>query len=520
MRVAAYWTRSIRERISTAAPICALLASTLAFTWGPEERLTTAGTVSETGLNHGALAVDSWGRVTAAWAEQDGPRNNFRIYTRAREVTGAWGPPELAVDYLPSYVGTGLGAKFPTLTYLAGDTLLMVWHDYRVAGIQNLELFTKLRPPGAAWGDSTSELRLTTSQHPETNGDNSYVPNVALDANGVAHVAWYDYRFDNDAGEILFKSRTGGAWDVTPGDAPDHNISVNTGDSQFAALAAAPDGSLHLAWRDNSDGSYRILYRERDAAGTWSAQVALSPPGVSADGATLAVASDGTVVAAWADARGGDKAVYTRERPAGGVWGAPRRVSPGGAGAEEPALAIDAEGRRHLAWQDARVSVFNREIFHQAIDAGSVWDSTGASDTRLSDGTGKSSRPSMLVDRAGRVFVLWQDARHGNPEMYFRAGQASTTATHDRPPASNVRAWPNPFAASVTLGAIPPGVRRVRVVDTAGRERSTLAAREGQVTWDGRDAFGRHLPAGVYFIFGWSDEGRSWTPLGRIVRSR
>jgi hypothetical protein len=402
----------------------------------------------------------------------------------------------LAVDYLPTYVGTGLGAKFPALAYLTGDTLLMVWHDYRVAGIQNLELFTKVRPPGAAWGDSTSELRLTTSQHPETNGDNSYVPNVALDANGVAHVAWYDYRFDNDAGEILFKSRHNGAWEVTAGDEADRNISVNTGDSQFVALAAGPDGSLHAAWRDNSDGSYRILYRERDAAGVWGSQVALSPPGVSADGATLAVADDGTVVAAWADARGGDKAVYSRERPAGGAWGSPWRVSPGGAGAEEPALSIDAEGRRHLAWQDARVSVFNREIFYQAIVAGSAWYSTGASDTRVSDGSGKSSRPSMLVDRAGRVFLLWQDARHGNPEIYFAAGQEMTTGLDQPAPRPVPRAWPNPFAASVTVSALPTSVSRIRVTDALGCERATLVAREGHSTWDGRDVSGRSVPAG------------------------
>jgi hypothetical protein len=227
----------MKRACAAAALMVALVVSTAALTWDPEERLTTAGTVSETGLNHGALAIDSWGRVTAAWAEQDGPNNNFRIYTRTRDVGGVWGPLELAVDYLPSYVGTGLGAKFPALAHLSGDTLLMVWHDYRVGGILNLELFAKVRAPGAAWGDSASETRLTTSRHPETNGDNSYMPNVAVDAEGAAHVAWYDYRFDGGAGEILFKSRAGGAWDMTPGDAPDHNVSANTGDSQFPALA-------------------------------------------------------------------------------------------------------------------------------------------------------------------------------------------------------------------------------------------------------------------------------------------
>ena len=485
--------------------------------WAPEERLTTAGTVSETGLNHGALAVDSWGRVTAAWAEQDGPNNNFRVHARTREVNGLWGPTEVAVDYLPSYAGTGLGAKFPALAYLPGDTLLVVWHDYRVDGIRNLELFTKVRAPGAAWGDSASETRLTTSLHPETNGDNSYVPSLVLDPSNTAHVVWYDYRYEVDHAEILFKSRTGGAWDTTSGDAPDLNLSLNAGDSQFPAIAAGPDGALHVAWRDNAFGAYGILYLQRSPEGTWGDFAFLSAAGAPADGVALACDADGTLLAVWSDAREGVKAVFSRERLLSGVWGPPMRVSPPGVGAEEPDVAIDASGRRHVVWHDARLSLFNRTIYHQAALPGAPWDSTGASDARVSDGaSGKSSRPTLRL-HAGRAFVLWQDARHGAEEIYFRAAADPNTAA----PSSRLRpvvvAVPSPFRSRVVLSGVPEAVREIRIVDGLGRLRAALDVGFSEVAWDGRDASGSLVPAGVYFVTGRAD-GTSWVPLGRVVR--
>jgi hypothetical protein len=505
-------------RIGLAAVFLALAcraAPAVAQDWGSEERLTTNTTVCETGLNHGALAVDSWGRITTAWAEQDGSRNNFRIHSRTRETAGGWGPQELAVDFHESYAGNGLGAKFPALLTLPGDTLLLVWHDYRVAGIANLELFTKTRAPGAAWGDSTAELRLTTTDHPDSVADNSYMPNLARTPDGTAHLVWYDYRFDASNAEILFKSRAGGAWNTAPGDAPDTNVSLNAGNSQFPALAAGPDGVLHAAWRDNDPGSYRILYRNRGAGGSWSAAQALSPPGIAADGVTLAVDALGTVIAAWSDFRSGTKAIYVRERAAG-AWGPPRRASLDGVGAEEPALGIGPDGRRHLVWQDARVSTFNREIFYQTIAAGGVWDSTGASDARLSTGSGKSSRPSTLVEATGAVHVVWQDARHGATEMYYR-GTAVITGLTGAPRPGGFHAFPNPFrnVVRVVTGGDPAGT--AWVMDVTGRRVRDLAPLGNAMEWDGRNAVGAPVPAGVYWVV---VEAPGKAPVGvRVVRS-
>ena len=58
---------------------------------------------------------------------------------------------------------------------------------------------------------ATADVRLTTTSHPETNGDNGYVPVPAASAGGDLHVVWYDYRYDGNAGEILAKDRPFGA---------------------------------------------------------------------------------------------------------------------------------------------------------------------------------------------------------------------------------------------------------------------------------------------------------------------
>jgi len=467
--------------------------------------------VAETGLNHGALAADSQGRVTVAWAEQDGPRANFQIYTQVREPGGFWQSPELAVAFDTSYAGSTLGAKFPALAHVADDSLLMVWHDYRVGGILNLELFTKIRGPGEAWGDSTGETRLTHSNHPETLGDNSYVPGLAVTPDGSAHTVWYDYRFEADHAEILFKSRVDGGWDLTPGDAPDTNLSINAGESHFPAITTGPDGSLHVAWRDDTGGWFRIAYRSRNTGGVWSATEWLSPDGVTADGVALAVASDGAVIAVWSDTRTGSKAVYSRERASGsGVWGPPMRVSPDGVGAEEPAVAVGPTGRRRVAWQDARVSVFNREIFHQAMDAGGVWDSTGVSDFQVSAGSGKSSRPTLLAVGA-EAFVVWQDARHGAEEIYFRALSGDVTAVSGPEGWTNrprLTAWPNPFRNTLEIrseSGLP-----IDVWDVRGRRVATLFPR-------GNSAVGNQghpeFPRGNS---GWGNPGNSGFPRGNF----
>ncbi len=497
------------------------LALLMTFTWvapasaATEVRLTSTSTDSETGLNHTPLCLDSQNRLHFVWAEQDGPRGNYQIHERVR-VNDQWQPSTLVVPYRAEFPGSLLGVKFPSLVRGAGDTLHLAWHDYRIDGINNAEIFYKKTCDNAPWDSSiVSEVRLTTSNHPETNGDNSYVPTLYADRSGVVHLAWYDFRFDGSAAEILYKVRRGGAWDTTPGDAPDLNVSNTAGDSQFPAMVVDVWGRVHVAWQDDSSGNHRILYSIRTMDnGPFAAPEAVTTHAQAAVAPAMTVDGTGRVTLAWVDARDGSRRIYTRRREWNGVWSPERAATPNGYNADEPALAADEFGQVHLAWHDTRISALNREVFLQSAPAGADFDATGARDVRVSNGTGSSTRPSLLADPGGWLYVVWKDRRDGNNEIYFSEfALSSPVAVGEEGLAAGrtlrLAAGPNPFRTSTTvfLPASPRGtfdtglpVTPLRIVTAAGRLVRAADVSGDRYEWDGRDERGAVVPPGVYFI--------------------
>ncbi len=470
--------------------------------WGPETNLSGTTTDSETGLSHRPIVTDADGVVHAVWAERDGPGQTYRIHTR-RRIGGAWTPTELLVDYLeedPGGPGDDLGAKYPSLAAAADGEVHLFWHDYRSAGIENAEIYWKSRPAGGTWNASRgADVRLTTSQHPETNGDNSYVPSAVVGPGGDVHVAWYDYRFDGWNAEILAKTRpTGGAWDLTPGDAADDRVTNDAGHSELVDLAVDSAGDVHAVWRSTETGG-RIRYARRDAtSGQWSANVLVDSAATVQGGPAIAVDGDDTVHVFWPDGRDGGRSIYTRTRSSAGTWSHEMRLTDPGDGADEPAADVDGDGTLHLVFSDRRVSILNAEIFLRTLPAGGAWDTTGATDVRISAASGTSSRPS--VDAAdGVVTVLWRDARDGNREIYVRRGEPDPTGAPDA--SGTPLAWrvaPNPTRGTVRLLRPTAAPAPVRIVDVAGRPVRTLRPEDSR--WDLRAADGRRVSSGVYFL--------------------
>ena len=510
----------------------ALLAGAI---WGNEERLTATTTDSETGLNQRTMAVDGTGSLNVVWAEQNGPRGNYQVMTRRRPSGGAWGPLELVVPFRPEGIGNLLGAKFPALVAGDGDSLHLAWHDYRHGGILNCEIYGKASASGAAWDTSAAaEVRLTTTSHTETNGDNSYVPALAVERNGDLHLAWYDFRYDGQAAEILVKSRVNGGWDTTPGDAADLNISMTTGDSQFPDLVVDGRGGRHLVWQDDTAGNWRIYYAYSPpdgageaggaggeggavgAAGAGAAggatnsgfepPIALTTHGFAATAPVLAVEGPGRVIVAWVDAREGTRRLYARHREIDGSWSPERPASPAGFTADEPTLAIDEYARTWLAWHDTRYGATNREIVIQCATAGMPFDSTGAQDVRISTGSGASDRPTLLAPGDGTIHVLYRDRRDGNHEIYHREGTILVPVGVPDAGARNLgrlTARPNPVRDVTILHweAGDTDLLRVDLFDVLGRRRANLTLRSGEPTrWNTLDDSGAPLAAGSYWL--------------------
>jgi hypothetical protein len=277
----------------------------------------------------------------------------------------------------------------------AGDVVHAVWYDYRDG---NSEIYYKRSTDGGAtWGGDT---RLSN------NASVSRYPSLAV-AGVAVHVVWNDSRDGNS--EIYYKRSTDGG--ATWGG--DTRLSNNASASEYPSLAVV-GAALHLVWVDTRDGNGEIYYkRSTDGGATWGADTRLTNNSSISWYPSVAVAGSAVHVA-WHDYRDGNYEIYYKRSTDGGAtWGSDTRLSNNAGISWFPSIAV-AGSAIHVAWHDNRDG--NYEIYHKrSTDGGATW----GADTRLTNSAGSSEYPSLAAAGTA-VHVVWNDARDGNGEIYFK----------------------------------------------------------------------------------------------------
>ncbi len=214
--------------------------------------------------------------------------------------------------------------------------------------------------------------------------DAAAAPQAAVDAAGDAVVAYTD-----DAGVVRATSRAAGA--ASAWGAP-----ASLGSGTVPRLAVNADGRAVVVYRD-AGGTISAAVRD-DAAGAWSAPVALTASAVPA-GVVLRVALDaaGDAVAAWNTS---GAAVEAATRPAGGAWGAPEVLC---TTCDKPALAVDADGNAVAAW--VRASRGESRIRPAAPGFVSAWGAaTWATPVNVTP-----LQPQLAMDGRGTTLMAFKD---------------------------------------------------------------------------------------------------------------
>ncbi|MFZ4590733.1 MAG: T9SS type A sorting domain-containing protein [Ignavibacteria bacterium] len=127
------------------------------------------------------------------------------------------------------------------------------------------------------------------------------------------------------------------------------------------------------------------------------------------------VASSGTAVhVVWFDYRDGNPAIYYKRSTDAGVnWGIDTRLTNNTGNSVNPSIAVSGSFV-NVVWQDARDG--NQEIyFKRSTDAGITW----GADIRLTKNNSLSENPSIAVS-GPVVNVVWRDERDGNREIYYK----------------------------------------------------------------------------------------------------
>jgi|GEM_PF-4777533 len=242
------------------------------------------------------------------------------------------------------------------------------------------------------------------------NSGRSGAPSLDVDRQGTVHLAWYD----NSPGnwEILYATLpTTGTWTRA------EDVSNNASYSQVPFLIAKPDGNVNIVWQDyggprGTAWQGTLLFKSREPTEDFGPPEAISVttgfggyPEVRDP--HLAVDGQRTLHLVWAGNTAAGYRIFYARKPWGGVWTFPEVINnaPDRGASFHPRLAVDGADRLHVVWQETAVGAAQADIYYSMLSSDGTWQPP----LNLSANSGQSQEPFLLVGYDGTLHVVWQD---------------------------------------------------------------------------------------------------------------
>jgi hypothetical protein len=311
----------------------------------------------------------------------------------------------------------------PTVTVLEDGALAVAWVDN---GDQ--DAFFQIYD---ARGQPRFDAPVNVSRSPDVF---SWLPRL-IALSGEVVVLWQEIVFSGGShgGEIFFsRGIDGGERFSEPINLSETTAGAGKGrrsrerwDNGSLDLARGPGDEIFAAWTEY-EGVLRFS-RSTDGGRTFSEPLRVDGSEArAARGPSLAAGADGVVHLAWM--RGEERAaniLLSRSTDGGRSFDAPRVAVKTDGYADAPAIAIDDEGRIHLAFTERPAWGRGRPHvrYTQASGAGAEfeWPET------ISGEAFAASFPSLALDGEGRVYVAW----HHHPAAAAEARGLGFTFSRD-----------------------------------------------------------------------------------------
>jgi hypothetical protein len=340
-----------------------------------------------------------------------------------------------------------------------------------------------------------------------------------------AIVAWRDERVTAGFGDIYCQRVSAGGviqW-ITNG----IGVATDAAEEKTPRLLALGGGAAIVAWAGPGPSRTFKIYAQRvanNAVGWAAGGVQICPDGGRQANPVLVGDFAGGAMVAFEDSRGLTPFdVYLQRVSATGTLRFPTTgvqacTAPGGKGST--ALVIGRSGTCVAAWADVRTGATG--IYAQQLDTLGTrrWAPEALPLSTISvSPTGTVAIP----DTSGGAIVAWTDYRNGTADIYANCirGWGGAVAVDPAPGGGNgagggagglrlAAPRPNPSAGGASMALrfelATGGPVTARVLDVHGRLVRTLArdlacpVGPSELRWDGRDAGGTAVPAGLYFV--------------------
>src|SRR5579863_3167671 len=208
---------------------------------------------------------------------------------------------------------------------------------------------------------------FSTPKNVSNNSDFSFTPQIAVDSNGTIYLAWEDDTATNS--NILFsRSTDGGATFSAP-----INLSNASGYSFNPRIAMGSAGNVNVVWEDQTQSSTNIMFSHSTNAGvTFSTPINLSNDSADSGSPQIAVDTAGDIYAVWEHDSLNLGVFFSRSTDGGATFSTPAVLSVSALGSFSPQIALGPNGSISVVWEDD-VSLTSDISFSYSADHGATF---------------------------------------------------------------------------------------------------------------------------------------------------
>ncbi|OGW67332.1 MAG: hypothetical protein A3J72_07870 [Nitrospirae bacterium RIFCSPHIGHO2_02_FULL_40_19] len=364
--------------------------------WSSDERITNSTGVSSLSYNNAHPLAFKNGVLYLVWSDSGG--GNAEIYFKYSGDYGATWSDDLRLT-------NNLGTSWtPSMAVGQNNDIHVVWGDNR-EGTEAI-YYKYSSDGGKTW---SPDRKISTGT------EKSWNPDIAIDGSNV-YIAWQDKR--NLNGEIYFVRSTDGG--KTFG--AEQRITNASYESERPTFAIDSKHCIHLAWYDwRNENNPEIYYAESaDYGQSWGEQKRVTNTPGQTGLPAMAIDGQNQINIAYLDGeKSGNMYLYYTYSSDGTNWQASQQKLNKYSAAWFPTIAYSkGSGLLFIAWQDTVDS--DKEIFYTYSEGnGQNWSTA----LRLTEKAGDSTNPFVAVDDKNQLHIVWEDSRNGDREIHYKRGK-------------------------------------------------------------------------------------------------
>lgn len=466
------------------------------------------------------LVAAPGGLVATAW--MDDHTGQFHVYFSQSTDSGfTWSTPQ-EVDGRT----TGTTSRLPSLTRSPSGTPILAWEDDRL-GAYNVYV-SRRDPTSGAWG---SAIKVNTAGSPP-NATGTMHPTVDVYNDQRWFVAWTDWR-EGTLPQIYMRSTLDGGqnWNFERRVSDEIGVQPETEDACLVVDRNSPSSAVQVhcvatTYRGPSPENLfpNVYYfRSDNGGGTWArgTQVNDISDGYQVvSSRALVLLANGNLVCGWSSDEIGVASFRTSiSADLGDNWNPSTQVNQSSDFGTGTFPTLSAVGNQVFGAYDLFDGDDLNCYMRVSVDGALSWTEPPV---RIDDDTSGAAGGNTVIAAASAtdVYTAWQDTRPGlGPwQIYAAWGYRPTNAVASSSSISAF-AFPNPSRLDQEVRLVVPSAAGTpaslaswTIVAADGRVvRSLDAAARGAdgepLHWNGRDALGRPVPAGVYWARRGTQEG-------------